>query len=150
MPTPAPTPYGRAPCASPGFLLWNAALAWQRAMTAALRPLGLTPVQFVILACVASFEDEGVQPNQLMICARARTGVTMTSQVLTKLVHADLVSRITNPNDGRANVVGITARGDELVQAGAEVAAAVDDEFFGDRRTDVFALHALVPEHAHG
>ena len=129
--------------------MWDAALAWQRAITAALRPIGLTPVQFVILACVASFEDEGRQPNQLMICARARTGVTMTSQVLTKLVHAGLVSRIANPTDGRANVVGITARGCELVRAGRAIAAAVDDEFFGDRRTEVFALHALVSGRAH-
>jgi DNA-binding MarR family transcriptional regulator len=136
---------GREPCDSPGFLLWNAALAWQRSVTAALRPFGLTPVQFVILACVISLEDEGIQPNQLMICARARTGVTMTSQVLTKLVGADLVSRVPNPDDARANVVRVTRRGQDLVDAAAEVVATVDREFFGEHSSQVFALRAFVP-----
>jgi DNA-binding MarR family transcriptional regulator len=128
--------------------LWNTTLAWQRAITAALRPLGLTPVQFVILACVASLEDEGVQPNQLMICARARTGVAMTSQVLSKLVRAQLVSRVANPDDARSNLVGITTRGSELLATASGVAAIVDDGFFGDRAPEVLALQALVPERA--
>src|SRR5262249_4571528 len=33
-----------------GFLLWHATLRWQRLLSAALRPLGLTHVQFVLLA----------------------------------------------------------------------------------------------------
>jgi DNA-binding MarR family transcriptional regulator len=137
---------GREPCTSPGFLLWNAALAWQRSVTGALRPFGLTPVQFVILACVASFEDEGVRPNQLMICARARTGVTMTSQVLAKLVTARLVSRVPNPDDARANLVRVTRRGHLLVDSAGDVVAAVDNEFFGEHRSEVFALRVFVPD----
>ena len=137
---------GREPCASPGFLLWNAALAWQRSVTAALRPYGLTPVQFLILACVVAFEDEGVRPNQLMICARARTGVTMTSQVLSKLVDAGLVSRAPNPEDARANVVRVSPYGHQLVDATGDVVAEVDREFFADQCSEVFALRAFLPQ----
>ncbi len=35
---------------SPGFLLWHITLRWQREIAAALAPLGLTHVQFVLLA----------------------------------------------------------------------------------------------------
>jgi len=35
---------------SPGFLLWHVTLGWQRDVTASLKPLGLTHVQFVLLA----------------------------------------------------------------------------------------------------
>lgn len=35
---------------SPGFLLWRSTLRWQRTIIAALRPLELTHVQFVLLA----------------------------------------------------------------------------------------------------
>ena len=38
------------PWDSPGFLLWHATLRWQRTMAEALEPLGLTHVQFVLLA----------------------------------------------------------------------------------------------------
>ena len=44
------TRFREGPGASPGFLLWHLTLAWQRAVTAALEPLGLTHVQFVLLA----------------------------------------------------------------------------------------------------
>ena len=35
---------------SPGFLLWHVTLRWQRDIAAALAPMGLTHVQFVLLA----------------------------------------------------------------------------------------------------
>ena len=35
---------------SPGFLLWHVTLRWQRDIAAALAPLDLTHVQFVLLA----------------------------------------------------------------------------------------------------
>ena len=35
---------------SPGFLLWHVTLRWQRDIATALAPLGLTHVQFVLLA----------------------------------------------------------------------------------------------------
>lgn len=44
------TRYPDGPATSPGFLLWHVTLRWQRAITAALRPLDLTHVQFVLLA----------------------------------------------------------------------------------------------------
>jgi hypothetical protein len=39
-----------APDKSPGFLLWQVTLRWQRKVTIALAPLDLTHVQFVLLA----------------------------------------------------------------------------------------------------
>jgi len=36
---------------SGGLLLWHATLRWQRGIAQALRPLDLTHVQFVLLAC---------------------------------------------------------------------------------------------------
>lgn len=44
------TPRPTHPSASPGLLMWRATLAWRRQVAAALRPLDLTHVQFVLLA----------------------------------------------------------------------------------------------------
>ena len=60
------------PDESPGFLLWRVTLRWQRVIAAALRPLGLTHVQFVLLASVwwlASVAGEG--PAQRRVAEHA-------------------------------------------------------------------------------
>ena len=41
----------QGPEASPGFLMWRTALAWQRDIAAALEPVALTHSQFVLLSC---------------------------------------------------------------------------------------------------
>lgn len=127
----------------PGFVLWNVALAWQRAMSAALRPLDLTPAQFVVLDAVASFDRDGVQPNQLMICARACTGITMTSQILTRLVDAGLVVRMVDPGDGRANQVTLTGHGRSVARRAAELAEEADSSFFSADDPSTLALRRM-------
>lgn len=77
--------FPEAPAASPGFLLWHVTLAWQRAIAAALAPLELTHVQFVLLACAWWLEGHGQTPNQLDLARPAGTDVKMTSQVVRKL-----------------------------------------------------------------
>jgi hypothetical protein len=44
---------------SPGFLLWHVTLRWQREIAAALAPLGLTHVQFVLLAAAWWLNSRG-------------------------------------------------------------------------------------------
>jgi hypothetical protein len=64
----------RSPADSPGFLLWRATLRWQRGIAAVLAPLGLTHVQFVLLACTSWLNAQGEDPNQLTRPSRrART-----------------------------------------------------------------------------
>jgi hypothetical protein len=53
------------PGASPGFLLWRVGLAWQRLMTATLKPLDLTHVQFVLLASSWWFATANAQAPTL-------------------------------------------------------------------------------------
>ena len=59
--------FSEGPAASPGFLLWHVTHAWQRAVAAALRPLDLTHVQFVLLACAWWLEEQGYTSNQLQL-----------------------------------------------------------------------------------
>lgn len=67
------TVYAVGPGESPGFLLWRVTLRWQRLMTEALRPLGLTHVQFVLLASSWWLSRDGQAPNQLAIATHAGT-----------------------------------------------------------------------------
>ena len=84
----------QGPEASPGFLMWRAALAWQRDIAAALEPVGLTHSQFVLLACTQWLEEHGDGASQVMVATQAGMDVKTASQVLRRLEGAGLVSRL--------------------------------------------------------
>jgi DNA-binding MarR family transcriptional regulator len=116
---------------SAGFLLWHVTLRWQRAISAALAPLGLTHVQFVLLAStwwLNSHQDD--PPNQLTLARQAGTDVKMTSQVLAKLEAKNLLRREVDPADTRAKRLRVTDEGAALARQAIGVVDAVDAAFF--------------------
>ncbi|MET7457244.1 MarR family transcriptional regulator [Streptomyces sp. NPDC005574] len=119
-----------APGESPGFLLWHATLRWQRAVTAALAPLGLTHVQFVLLACAWWLNGQGDRPNQLALARQAGTDVKMTSQVLRALETKGLIEREVDPADTRAKRLRVTEAGAELAPRAIAAVEEADALFF--------------------
>lgn len=124
------TRFAGGPAESPGFLLWHLTLRWQRAIAAALAPLGLTHVQFVLLACTYLLTTQGHEPNQIAVAAQAGTDVKMTSQVLRRLEQRGLIERRTDERDTRAKVLSVTRRGRALAMKAIERVESADDEFF--------------------
>jgi len=115
---------------SPGFLLWHATLRWQREMAAALDPLGLTHVQFVLLACAWWLNGQGVHPNQLAVARQAGTDVKMASQVLRTLEAKGLIEREVDPADTRAKQLRVTDAGADLAPRAIAAVELADAEFF--------------------
>ncbi|MFC9395755.1 MarR family winged helix-turn-helix transcriptional regulator [Streptomyces sp. NPDC057027] len=118
------------PGESPGFLLWHATLRWQRDIAAALAPLGLTHVQFVLLACAWWLNTRGEHPNQLALARQAGTDVKMTSQVLRTLETKGLVEREVDPADTRAKRLRVTETGAALAPRAIAAVEEVDARFF--------------------
>ncbi|MDQ6710837.1 MAG: MarR family winged helix-turn-helix transcriptional regulator [Candidatus Dormibacteraeota bacterium] len=135
------------PNESPGFLLWRVTLRWQRAMVAALKPLGLTHVQFVLLASVWWITTvAGETATQRRVAEHAGTDPMMTSQVLRALEAKRLVTRGADPDDSRARRLGVTTRGAALAQEAIAVVEAADRKFFaaaGERPALLKTLHRL-------
>lgn len=135
------------PTTSPGFLLWRTTLRWQRAVVAALRPLGLTHVQFVLLASTWWLTTvAGEKPTQRRLAEHAATDPMMTSQVLRTLEGMRLITRSQSPDDGRARRLSVTKRGMALAQHAIAIVEAVDNEFFataGPRPAVLRILHRL-------
>jgi len=131
------------PGESPGFLLWHVTLRWQRDMAAALTPLGLTHVQFVLLATVWWLNSHGEQPNQLAAAHHAGTDVKMTSQVLRTLETKDLLARDIDPADTRARRLRVTDAGAALAVTAIAAVDGADAAFFG-ATSDVAALVRLL------
>jgi DNA-binding MarR family transcriptional regulator len=115
---------------SPGFLLWHVTLRWQREIAAALAPLGLTHVQFVLLAATWWLNSHGEDPNQLSVARQAGTDVKMTSEVLRRLEAKGLIVRTVDAADTRARRIQVTERGGELAVAAVAAVEGVDAAFF--------------------
>jgi DNA-binding MarR family transcriptional regulator len=118
------------PSESPGFLLWHSTLRWQREITAALAPLDLTHVQFVLLACAWWLNVRGEHPNQMTVAEQAGTDVKMTSQVLRSLERKGLLERAVDPRDTRAKRIRVTRLGENLAPRALDEVERVDGEFF--------------------
>jgi DNA-binding MarR family transcriptional regulator len=134
---------------SPGFLLWHVTLRWQRAVTAALAPLGLTHVQFVLLASSWWLNVHGEEPNQLSVARQAGTDVKMTSEVLRKLEAKGLIVRTVDAADTRARRIHVTERGGDLARAAVTAVEGADAAFFA-AVPDPAALRAMLRSLASG
>jgi DNA-binding MarR family transcriptional regulator len=122
-------------------------LRWQRQIASALRPLGLTHVQFVLLASTWWLSDVGGEaPSQRRIADHAGTDPMMTSQVLRNLEAKGLVTRAASSDDSRARSLGVTNAGSELARRAIAVVEAADAQFFsaaGDSAALLKILHRL-------
>lgn len=136
------TRFAAGPGDSPGFLMWHATLRWQRAMTAALAPLGLTHVQFVLLACTWWLNTRGEQPSQQDVATQAGTEARMTSEVLRTLESKELIVREAHPHDARARALRTTRRGANLARRAIGAVEDADAAFFAATATPSF-LKAL-------
>lgn len=115
---------------SPGFLLWQLTNLWQQRIRSALAPLGITHVQFVLLASVDWLEQAGTVVTQAALARHAHTDIMMTSQVVRTLEEKGLLTRTTHPTDTRAKVVSLTTAGRQVAQRAIHVIETVDEQFF--------------------
>lgn len=119
------------PLLSPGFWLHHAALTWRAELDARLRPLGLTPTQFMLLASVGWLEHVGGPPTQQEVADRAGADRMMTSKVVRALAERDLLVRAVDGADARALRLALTPAGRTLVARATALARDVDALFFG-------------------
>ena len=124
------TRFAGGPAESPGILLWRLTLAWQRAVTAALAPLDLTHVQFVLLASAWWLTEQGTIPHQQDLATHAGTDARMTSEVVRKLADKGLLAREVDPSDTRARRLRPTPAGVASAMSAMQAVEDVDATFF--------------------
>lgn len=133
------------PLASLGYWLWHANLRWTAAVTAALAPLDLTPVQFFVLGGTA-WRTEIASGGCTQIDLATHTGLdpAMTSKVLRVLERRNLVRRTPDPDDARARRVTLTAEGEALLERAKPLIRATDRTFFGPASLEPSELRSLL------
>jgi DNA-binding MarR family transcriptional regulator len=113
-----------------GFLLWHAVLEWRRKLSDELAAVGLTHVQFVLLASAVWLAHRGEAPSQTELAAHAGVDPMMTSQVVRSLERSKFVRRVADKGDARIRRIVVTASGERKVQAAVTVVERMDKETF--------------------
>jgi len=131
--------------ASPGFVLWQVAMVWQRGVRAALAEVDLTHAQFVLLASAGWLEEHASEPvTQALVAAHARSDAVMTSEVLRTLERKGLLQRLPHPTDARARRIALTDEGRALARKAVALVEAVDAAFFGSPGPELRALAGIL------
>lgn len=134
---------------SPGFLLWQTTITWQRLIKKALDPYGVSHAQFVILAITMWFVSKSQEVSQSLIIRQSKLDKMTVSKALKKLVADGYVKRMEHKEDTRAKAVHLTKKGKELISKLVPIVEKMDDDFFrvikkADRLSLINVLNNLV------
>jgi DNA-binding MarR family transcriptional regulator len=113
----------------------------ERAIVAALEPLGLSFADFDVLNTLRRRgDDQGTKPRDLARSSLITSGA-MTSR-LDRLERAGLVRRTPDPTDRRGVLVQLSERGEQLAETSLQAVIAADEAFLeplSRRQRDVVA-----------
>lgn len=116
---------------SPGFLLWQTTMVWQRQIKKALEPYDISHAQFVIMATLMWFEAHHYDITQILIINWSKLDKMTVSTSLKKLAELEYVKRIEHKTDTRAKSVSLTKKGKDMVRILVPIVEKIDDSFFG-------------------
>ena len=119
-----------APEDSPGFLLWQTTISWQRMIKKALEPHDFSHAQFVIMAILLWWYGKEKDVTQIDIVTMPKLDKMTVLKSLKKLVGMDLVARYEYQEDTRAKSVQLTKSGVALTDKLVPIVEGVDEDFF--------------------
>ena len=117
------------PNQSPGFLLWRLSTKWRSFIEAALKPIGLTHPQFVVLACLGWLTKGGERVTQATVGKMAGLDPNTLSQIIRGLEEKELVKREAS-SDGRAKNPILTPIGEKILSRALPAVETADSRFF--------------------
>ncbi len=120
----------KSPNESPGYLLANLTLLWQRKQKKTLDPLNLTHTQFVLLASLGWLSRENDLVTQVDIANQGNADRMMVSKVLRTLETKKFIQRQEHPTDTRAKIIKLTEEGAKILQKALIEVENADIEFF--------------------
>lgn len=129
---------------SPGYLLGQLTMLWQRKQKRVLDPLDLTHTQFVLLCAIAWLSRESDQVTQVDIANQGNADRMMVSKVLRTLEEKNFITRHEHPTDTRAKTIRLTPDGEVVLQKAIVCVETVDLEFFNRLGKDLKTFNATM------
>ena len=134
----------KSPEDSPGYLLGQLTILWQRKQKRVLDPLDLTQTQFVLLAALAWLSKESDTVTQIDIANQGNADRMMVSKVLRTLEEKKFVTRKEHKTDTRAKNINLTPLGAAILQKALIAIETADLEFFSHSGVNISALNATM------
>lgn len=121
----------KSPEDSPGYLLGQVTMLWQRKIKKVLDPLDLTQTQFALLCALAWLSKSNKNVTQIDIANQTNFDRMMVSKVLRNLEDKKFVIRQEHETDTRAKTIRLTANGEIVLQKSLIEIENADLIFFG-------------------
>jgi DNA-binding MarR family transcriptional regulator len=138
--------YFKKPEDSPGYLLGQVTMLWQRKLKRVLDPLDLTHTQFVLLCALAWLSKESDKVTQVDIANQSNADTMMVSKVLRTLQDKKFITRHEHPTDTRAKTIKLTTDGEAVLQKAIILVENADLAFFDKLGGDVEAFNLTMLE----
>ncbi len=125
----------KSPNDSPGYLLGQLTMLWQRKLKKVLDPLDLTHTQFVLLAASGWLSKKNKAVTQVDIANQSNADRMMVSKVLRTLEEKGFITRQEHETDTRAKTIRLTADGVAVLQKAIKNVENADLDFFSGLET---------------
>lgn len=122
---------------SPGLALWKLSNTWQSKIKNVLKPFSLTHVQFVVLANIAYLNKNDIVATATLVSQKADIDKMMTSEVVQKLIHKNLVQKIENIIDKRSHYLALTKEGTKTIISTLPLVEETDIKFFKQNKSEI-------------
>ena len=129
---------------SPGYLLGQLTMLWQRKQKRVLDPLDLTHTQFQLLCALAWLSRESNQVTQVEIANQSNADRMMVSKVLRTLEEKKFITRQEHPTDTRAKTIKLTTEGEIVLQKAIISVETADLDFFNKLGTDLTTFNSTM------
>lgn len=134
----------KSPEDSPGYLLGQLTMLWQRRQKKVLDPLDLTHTQFVLMAALAWLSRENDAVTQVDIARQSNADRMMVSKVLRTLEEKKFITRQEHEKDTRAKTIRLTTSGEIVLQKALKEVESTDLEFFAILETKLSSFNAVM------
>jgi len=120
----------KTPEDSPGFLLWQVMICWQRQIKHALALYDLAHSDFVIMAVTLWYMEQDIKPTQVIVSKLSKLDKMTISKSLRQLVQKGFITRSEDQTDTRAKILELTDEGKKFISKIIPVVESIDADFF--------------------
>jgi len=129
---------------SPGYLLGQLTMLWQRKQKKVLDPLNLTQTQFILLAALGWLSKQNNAVTQIDIANQSNADRMMVSKVLRTLEDKGFLTRKEHKTDTRAKTITLTKNGETVLQTALIEIENADIEFFTSINVDLSKFNSTM------
>lgn len=116
---------------SPGFLLWQTTVTWQRLIKKQLDNFEVSHAQFVVLAILLWMQENKQESTQAALVRLSKLDKMTVSKALKDLAKDGRILRAESKEDTRIKTLALTNTGRKLARQLVPIVESVDTDFFG-------------------